>query len=372
MSAPPTILPIVASVSSLKLLAICTPTSDSGAEPTQHPEREPRVDGAEHPVSRGPERLEDCTVEDVRPDRDLRVEAEDRIRIGVISDPPPMPGQPDEHPDEQSREGELPGHAEGRPGIGHETNGRPVKRQPSLYASQPVQNPVAAASSASAATSSASAVPATLRSCRVGERRRRRARRRRRCSPPAAAGCPRAAPRRTAAAPARSRRGTAGRSAARRRDPTASWSASTPTSQCQPAATATSERTPIVAWLNRGARESITAVSRYGSASPCIRALCPVCVDQHLCDLGTRELDRRQLARGQHLAHLRPAQEDVILRRVRARLRARHRPARLAPERVLEEHRLDVELVRLELVEDQLRVVRAVVVADARRDRGRR
>ena len=43
----------------------------------------------------------------------------------------------------------------------------------------------------------------------------------------------------------------------------------------------------------------------------------------------------------------------------------RHRAARLAPERVLEEHRLDVELVRLELVEDQLRVVGAVVVADA-------
>src|SRR5438552_1681517 len=50
---------------------------------------------------------------------------------------------------------------------------------------------------------------------------------------------------------------------------------------------------------------------------------------------------------------------------VRARLRRRHRTARLAPERVLEEHRLDVELVRLELVEDQLRVVGAVVVADA-------
>src|SRR5207247_394092 len=32
---------------------------------------------------------------------------------------------------------------------------------------------------------------------------------------------------------------------------------------------------------------------------------------------------------------------------------------------MLEEHRLDVELVRLELVEDQLRVVAAVVVADA-------
>src|SRR5437763_13907833 len=45
-------------------------------------------------------------------------------------------------------------------------------------------------------------------------------------------------------------------------------------------------------------------------------------------------------------------------------LRRRHLRAGLAPESVLEEHRLDVELVRLELVEDQLRVVGAVVVAD--------
>ena len=50
---------------------------------------------------------------------------------------------------------------------------------------------------------------------------------------------------------------------------------------------------------------------------------------------------------------------------VRARLRARHRAADVAPEGVLEEHRLDVELVRRELVEDELRVVRAVVVADS-------
>src|SRR5262245_8048614 len=51
---------------------------------------------------------------------------------------------------------------------------------------------------------------------------------------------------------------------------------------------------------------------------------------------------------------------------MRAGLRRRHRAAGVAPERVLEEHRLDVELVGLELVEDPLRVVGAVVVPDAR------
>src|SRR5581483_9095053 len=88
-------------------------------------------------------------------------------------------------------------------------------------------------------------------------------------------------------------------------------------------------------------------------------------LDQHLGHLGTGELDRGQLAVAEHLAHLRPGQEDVVVGRVRAGLRAGHRPAPLAPEGVLEEHRLDVELVRLELVEDQLRVVGAVVAADA-------
>src|SRR5204863_7804396 len=58
--------------------------------------------------------------------------------------------------------------------------------------------------------------------------------------------------------------------------------------------------------------------------------------------------------------------EDVVVAAVRAGLRRGHRAADLAPERVLEEHRLDPELVRLELIEDALRVVRAVVVADAR------
>ena len=55
----------------------------------------------------------------------------------------------------------------------------------------------------------------------------------------------------------------------------------------------------------------------------------------------------------------------MVVAAVRTRFRRRHLAARAAEERVLEEHRLDVELVRLELVEDQLRVVGAVVVPDA-------
>src|SRR5581483_10515194 len=74
----------------------------------------------------------------------------------------------------------------------------------------------------------------------------------------------------------------------------------------------------------------------------------------------------RQLTRREQLTHLRPRQRHAVLVPVRARLRRRHLAADLAPERVLEEHRLDVELVRLELVEDELRVVGAVVAPDAR------
>ncbi len=51
--------------------------------------------------------------------------------------------------------------AAGTGGSGHETKGLPVSQQPSLYASQPVQNPVTAASSASAATIEPSTAPAT-------------------------------------------------------------------------------------------------------------------------------------------------------------------------------------------------------------------
>src|SRR5215210_4531960 len=87
--------------------------------------------------------------------------------------------------------------------------------------------------------------------------------------------------------------------------------------------------------------------------------------DQYLGHLGPRELDRGQLAALAQRAHLRPGQEDVFVATVRAGLRRRHRAADAAEERMLEEHRLDPELVGLEVAEDQLRVVRAVVVADA-------
>src|SRR5262245_41800 len=96
------------------------------------------------------------------------------------------------------------------------------------------------------------------------------------------------------------------------------------------------------------------------------RVLAAVGLDQDLGDLGTRELLRWELARRKQLAHLGAREEDVIVASVRAGLRRRHLAADLAPERVLEEHRLDVELVRLELVEDELGVVGAVVAADSR------
>ena len=55
----------------------------------------------------------------------------------------------------------------------------------------------------------------------------------------------------------------------------------------------------------------------------------------------------------------------MVLLAVRAGLARRHALALVAPEGVLEEERLDAELVDVELVEDLLGVVGAVVVADA-------
>ena len=118
-----------------------------GAE--QHPEGEARMHGPEHPVSHGPERLEDRAVQDVSADGDLRVEPEeedeDRRHQGATA----HPGHADQDPDEQAGKRKLPGQRD--PGIGQETKGRPVRRHASLYASQPVQKPVVAASSASTA-----------------------------------------------------------------------------------------------------------------------------------------------------------------------------------------------------------------------------
>ena len=84
----------------------------------------------------------------------------------------------------------------------------------------------------------------------------------------------------------------------------------------------------------------------------------------------TRAAGRSPFA--EHLPHLRSREEHAVVRAVRARLRARHRPAHVAEERVLEEQRRDAELLRLELIEDQLRVVGAVVARRRRRGRGRR
>src|SRR3954469_1845164 len=97
-----------------------------------------------------------------------------------------------------------------------------------------------------------------------------------------------------------------------------------------------------------------------------VRLLLAVGLDQHLSDLWPSELDRRDLAVSEHLAHLRPREADVGVGGGRAGLVRGHVAARPAEERVVEEHRLDVELVRLELVEDVVGVVGAVVAADTR------
>src|SRR5687768_4754768 len=61
--------------------------------------------------------------------------------------------------------------------------------------------------------------------------------------------------------------------------------------------------------------------------------------DQEPGDLGAAELDRRELPGGEQLAHLGARQVDVLGRFVRAGLGGCHRPARVAEEGVLEEHR---------------------------------
>src|SRR5829696_4601547 len=88
-------------------------------------------------------------------------------------------------------------------------------------------------------------------------------------------------------------------------------------------------------------------------------------VDQDLSHLGAAEFLGRQLAVAEHLPHLGPAQEDVLLGAVRAGLAGRHAFALVAPEGVLEEERLDAELVDVDFVEDLLGVVGPVVVPDA-------
>ena len=74
---------------------------------------------------------------------------------------------------------------------------------------------------------------------------------------------------------------------------------------------------------------------------------------------------RRLLAVAEHLPDLRPGEEQARLGVVRAGLVGGHPLALVAPEGVLEHQRLDPELVDVEVVEDLLGIVCAVVVADA-------
>src|SRR5215203_230868 len=90
-----------------------------------------------------------------------------------------------------------------------------------------------------------------------------------------------------------------------------------------------------------------------------------VSVDQDVRDLVARELMRRPFAVAEHLADLRPGEEQVRLFVVRAGLAGGKALAVVAPEGVLEHQRLDPELVDVDLVEDLLGVVGAVVVARA-------
>src|SRR5207237_1113961 len=78
-----------------------------------------------------------------------------------------------------------------------------------------------------------------------------------------------------------------------------------------------------------------------------------------------RELVRRLDALREELAHLRAGERDTVVGAVRAGLARSHALAALAVEAVLEEQRRDAELLRVELIEDQMRVVRPVVIPDA-------
>src|SRR4051795_4742382 len=104
-------------------------------------------------------------------------------------------------------------------------------------------------------------------------------------------------------------------------------------------------------------------VKPFSPAMLCLVLL--VSVDQDVGDLVARELVRRPFAVAEHLADLGSGQEQVRLGVVRTGLAGGEALALVAPEGVLEHQRLDPQLVDVDLVEDLLRVVGAVVVAGA-------
>src|SRR5262245_53074178 len=88
-------------------------------------------------------------------------------------------------------------------------------------------------------------------------------------------------------------------------------------------------------------------------------------VDQDLSYLGAGEFGRKHFAALEHLAHLRAAQDDMILFAMRARLGRNDAAALFAIKGVLEFERRDADLFGSEIVKHQLRVVGAIIVAHA-------
>ena len=78
-----------------------------GRAPDQHPGGQAGAHGTQPPVPHGAERLEDCAVENVRPDRRRGVEVEeedqDRRHQGAAA----HPGHPDEQPGDEAGDGET-------------------------------------------------------------------------------------------------------------------------------------------------------------------------------------------------------------------------------------------------------------------------
>ena len=99
ISAPPTIFCSVVMLWPPTRVRDLDPEQRQRRRADEHPEREARVHRAEHPVAHRPERLEDRPVEDVGPDRDLGVEAEEQDQDRRHQAAAAHPGHPDEHPD---------------------------------------------------------------------------------------------------------------------------------------------------------------------------------------------------------------------------------------------------------------------------------
>ena len=124
ISAPPTTRLIVDCVASENELAIWTPTSDSGAEPTSIQSASGTCTLPSCRWRTAPNDLKTAPWRMSVPTAVFGSKPKSRISIGVIRLPPPMPVMPTRTPTSRPAIDELPGHVRA-PGIGQETNGRP-------------------------------------------------------------------------------------------------------------------------------------------------------------------------------------------------------------------------------------------------------